>query len=147
MIKTSRGFSRKLAIKALYGWGFTKNDFDLVLSHLKNLDEFQDELQKADQKYLYTLLDTVFKNIVHIDKTVVEHLTRPLICVTPIEFAILRVGFCEIIYMKDVPYKVVINEHIEVAKLFCAQDSYKFVNWVLDNFARKYIEPSQCATN
>lgn len=77
-----------------------------------------------------------------LDEAISPYLDRPLADVDPIEKALLRVAVFELSDCVDVPYRVVINEAIELAKVFAADDSHKFVNGVLDK-AVKVIRPNE----
>ena len=71
------------------------------------------------------------------DDLIIPHLERPYDEVSPIEKAVLRIATYELTFRKDVPYKVAINEAIELAKAFGAEDGHKFVNGILDKIVAK----------
>jgi len=79
----------------------------------------------------------VLPHSAEIDELFVAYLDRELSSLDQVELAILRLGAFELKHRVDVPYRVVIDEYVELAKLFGAQDSYKYVNGVLDRLARE----------
>ncbi|MEP1552994.1 transcription antitermination factor NusB, partial [Paraglaciecola sp.] len=89
-------------------------------------------MQKVDTEYFLELLRNVVKDCAELDKKMKPYLGRLPEELDPVEFAILRIATYELVARIDVPFKVVINEAIELAKSFGAEDSHKFVNGVLD---------------
>lgn len=123
-----RSWARRLLLQALYQWQLTAIDLnDLEAQFL--LDE---NIGKADTDYLRELLHAIPKKIDELDAAFAPFLDRPLDQVTPVELAIVRIGSYELAERIDVPFRVVINEAIELAKRFGADDSHKFVNGLLD---------------
>ena len=110
-------------------------------------DQFKSEPSKRtlDEAYFETLLNGVPAHLQAIDCELVPFLDRPLSQVDPVERAILRIGTFELMRIPEVPHKVVINEAIELARDFGAEQSQKFVNGVLDRVARsaRSEKPSQ----
>jgi N utilization substance protein B len=98
--------------------------------------------RRFETEYFQKLFRGVIEQLSSIDSAIAPHLDRPLADVDPIEKAVLRVAVFELSDCPDVPYRVVINEAIELAKVFAADDSHKFVNGVLDK-AVKLIRPNE----
>jgi N utilization substance protein B len=128
--------ARELAIQAVYSWQLSQNDVKEVETNFIT----DNQKRRFDIEFFQQLLRGVTSNVTTIDEAISPHVDRPLKDVDHIEKAILRVAICELTYCTEVPYKVVINEAIELAKSFAADDSHKFVNGVLDK-AVKLIRP------
>lgn len=123
--------ARECAVQALYSWFIAKNSPEQV-----ELDFLTNENTKGvDVPYFRKLFR---QTVVHIDSVgmaMQPYLDRSLDELDPIEYVILCLAVYELKYELDVPYKVVINEAIEVAKVFGADDSHKYINGVLDKVA------------
>ncbi len=124
--------ARECAVQAIYSWQLSKNDLsDVEASFLSEQD-----MKGVDSKYFRELLNGVAKNTAELDEKMEPYLTeRSIQELGQIELAILRIALYELMKREDVPYKVVINEAIELTKTFGAEDSHKFVNGVLDKIA------------
>lgn len=136
MKPSPRRKARELAIQAVYSWQLSQNDVKEVETNFIT----DNQKRRFDIEFFQQLLRGVTSNVTTIDEAISPHVDRPLKDVDHIEKAILRVAICELTYCTEVPYKVVINEAIELAKSFAADDSHKFVNGVLDK-AVKLIRP------
>ena len=136
-MKTShRRRSRELAAQAIYSWQLTGNKIADVEEAM--LEE--NDVKSFDVNFFRKLINGVETNIEAIDQAYRPHLARDMEELDNVEKSILRVACYELCECPDVPYRVVINEAIEVAKIFGADDSHKFVNGVLDKavkFVRK----------
>ncbi len=129
----ARSRARRRALQAIYAW---------QLSHTaiaKVIDQFQNEqdMEVADQEYFEDLVRGVEANLGTIDEALSHFLDRDIAQVDPIERAVLRIAAYELRHRIDVPYRVVINEAIELAKSFGGTDGHKYVNGVLDKLAAK----------
>lgn len=93
-------------------------------------------MRRSDTQYFHELLTGIEQNRDELDKKITTYLDRSIEELDAIELAILRMGAFELIYRIDIPFKVVINEHIELAKSFGATESHKYVNSVLDKLAK-----------
>lgn len=125
--------ARKFAMQALYGWHISK-------SPTGEIEQFyrQDRNPKNfDLEYFKVLLHNVPANIDEIDDEITQFIDRPFKDLGCIELSILRVACYEMLYCLEVPFRVVIFEAIELAKTFASEDSYKFINRVLDKMAHK----------
>jgi N utilization substance protein B len=124
----ARRKSRELAVQAVYSWQMSNNAVEKIeLSIVTSND-----MQNVDTEYFLELLRAVVKDCADLDKKIKPYLGRLPEELDPVEKAILRIAAYELISRLDVPYKVVINEAIELAKSFGAEDSHKFINGVLD---------------
>lgn len=124
--------SRRVLLQAIYQWdmaGSTEQDM---------IQFFTDEgsLDKADRRYFQECLHGVMRGVKDLDRAFVPYLDRTLTELNPVERSCLRAGSYELIEREDVPFKVIINEWVDLAKLFGAQDSYRYINAVLDAVAR-----------
>ena len=136
MKPSPRRKARELAVQATYSWQVSKNPVnDIEVNFIADNSK-----RRFDIEYFQLLLRGVTANISDIDAAISPHVDRPLNDIDQVEKAILRVAVFELIDCTDVPYRVVINEAIELAKSFGADDSHKFVNGVLDKTV-KLIRP------
>ncbi|MDH2926912.1 transcription antitermination factor NusB [Lonepinella koalarum] len=125
---SARRRARECAVQALYSWAISRNEAaEVELAFVTEQD-----LKGVDVAYFRKLFRQTVDNLDAVDSTLTPFLDRTSEELTPIEKAILRLATYELKYELDVPYKVVINEAIEVAKTFGADDSHKYVNGVLD---------------
>ena len=131
MKPAARRRARECAVQALYSWQLSKNDIsDVEYQFLAEQD-----VKDVDVKYFRELLIGVATNSGYLDGLMKPHLSRQLEELGQVEKAVLRISLFELSKRDDVPYKVAINEGIELAKTFGAEDSHKFVNGVLDKVA------------
>jgi N utilization substance protein B len=133
MNTTARRNARHYALQAMYQWqlsGATTEDIEA---------EFiaQQITKKVDLEYFKELLHGIPRYHKDLDQEFVPFLRRPLAEIDPVELAILRISTYELTQRLDIPYRVVINEALELAKKFGSVEGYKFVNGVLDQVARK----------
>lgn len=132
----NRHLSRTVAMQTLYEW-----DFNGKKSSLKELTAHNIEQQAPgleDPSFIHNLLDGVQNNLEQIDKTIAETAPEwPLDQITIIDRNILRLGIYELLFAKEVPPKVAINEAVELGKTFGGESSGKFVNGVLGTLFKK----------
>tara|TARA_X000000368_G_scaffold410670_1_gene394470 strand:- start:38 stop:439 length:402 start_codon:yes stop_codon:yes gene_type:complete len=126
-----RRLARECIVKILYQRDLTDYSFDEIS------DSFV-EKRKYDNEYLKNLLDLLDINLESIDNFIIENTDLNLDNLTPIDKAIIRLAMCEFLYRDDIPGKVSINESVLIAKKFSTDDSYKFINTILDQIY-KYI--------
>ncbi|AWH90762.1 transcription antitermination factor NusB [Buchnera aphidicola (Melanaphis sacchari)] len=125
--------ARACAVQMLYSWEISHNNIkSSAIEFLKEKNK-----KNIDIAYFYELIMNITYDCKNIDKLMKPYLSRSLKELGHIERAILRIAFYELYKRKDIPYKVSINEGIELAKLFGSKDSHKFVNGVLDKAAFK----------
>ena len=127
----TRRRARECAVQAIYSWQLSKNDIaDIELQFLSKQD-----VKDVDIMYFRELFSGVAMDTTTLDRRIAPYLSRKVEDLDQIEKAILRLAIFELSKRSDVPYKVVINEAIELAKVFGTKDSHKFVNGVLDKAA------------
>ncbi len=125
--------ARCFALQALYQWQLTGNDIDeIVLRFISEMNQ-----KKTDIHYFRQLVHEIVQQTPSLDTTFAAYLDRSLDALGPIELAILRLSTYEMIACPDLPYKVVLNEAIELAKTFAAEDAHKYINAILDKVAVK----------
>lgn len=130
---SARRKARSLAVQALYQWQMTGDSIaDIELQFATDHAD-----TKADMEYFYTLLRGISASVARLDQQYLPVATREVEQLDPVDKAILRLATYELAECHDVPFKVVINEAIELAKVFASEDSHKFVNGVLDKIAPK----------
>lgn len=124
--------ARHFALQAVYQWqltGYSPTEIE------KQFLEDQ-PVQGADLEYFHDLVSGVINNVSELDGIFAPFLSRPLDDLDQVDKALLRVATFELMYRQEVPYRVVINEAIILAKEFAEQDSHKFVNGVLDKVVK-----------
>jgi len=133
MKPSERSKARQFATQAIYQWQMTKENVANIEHQFVTEQDFND----TDAIYFRELLVGVSMNSAELDELMTPFLSRPMDDLDLVEKAILRLSTFELLKRQDVPYKVVINESIELAKDFGAEDSHKFVNGVLDKIVSK----------
>ncbi|MBV2120310.1 MAG: transcription antitermination factor NusB [Candidatus Thiodiazotropha sp. (ex. Lucinisca nassula)] len=128
-----RSQARRHAVQAIYQWQMAGQD----VSDIANQFLEEQELSSFEVPYFQDLLQGVPCNLGQLDELLKPSLDRAIDSVDPVERAILRIGAYELQHKIEVPYRVVINEAVEMAKVFGAEQGHKFVNGVLDQVARK----------
>ena len=130
----ARRKARHFAVQALYQWQLAGADLAQIEAEFRT----DNDMCKVDMEYFHDILHGVPR-----DKSLLDEKVSPLLVdrrldeMTPVELAIVRLGAYEMMRRIDVPYKVVINEAIELAKTFGATDGHKFINGVLDKLAQR----------
>jgi N utilization substance protein B len=127
----ARGKARRLAMQAIYQWQMTADDYEGIAQQYVDDTEMKD----IDADYFHELLKGVVESVVPIDALLEKHMERTVDSVDPVERAIIRLAAYEFINRLDVPYRVVLNEAVMLAKKFCAVNSHAFINGVLDKVA------------
>lgn len=131
-MKTSaRTRSRRLAMQGLYEWQVSDNK----PSEIETQYLIEKETNKVDIEYFRELISKVPLHCEEIDTHISPLISRPLAEVDPVELAVLRLGTYELLYHPEVPYRVVINEAVELVKMFGADQGYRFVNGIMDRLA------------
>ncbi len=129
--------ARTLALQALYAWQMSGNDMAQIELSIATTNDMKD----VDMEYFQAIIHGVSGDVETIDSTIKPYLGRLPEELDPIEKSILRLATFELTERIDTPYKVVINESIELAKTFGAEESHKFINGALDkavNYLRKH---------
>jgi len=139
----SRHLSRSIVMQTLYQWDFNQADQSQLETILQyNLQEFSPNLK--DDGFVRSLLDGIFKFMPAIEDYIRKYAPEwPLDQITIIDRNILRIGIYELMFAKEVPSKVAINESIELAKTFGGPSSGKFVNGVLGAIYEKEKKPGE----
>ena len=128
-----RAVARKLAMQALYRWQMNNAPWQDVVSEFAA----EEDMRKADRGYFNKLVTDICGGSEALDVALSAWMDRKPAQLDPVERAVLWVGAHELKTAPDVPYRVVINEAVGLAKRFGATDSHKFVNAVLDQAARE----------
>jgi N utilization substance protein B len=126
-----RRVARSLAMQALYQWHIAGQ----ALNEIEAQFRVDNDFAGVDGAYFHEILHGVPRQKTELDEAIEPCLDRPMEELDPVELAILRLSTYELMNRVDVPYRVVINEGIELAKVFGATDGHKFVNGVLDKLA------------
>ena len=130
--------ARRRALQALYQWQLTGQEVDEILTQFREEQDFSN----VDTELFATLLRKISKNQVEIDEKIEPFLDRPLKQLDVIEHVILSIGAYELLYSIEVPHQVVIDEAINLAKQFGAEQGHSFINGVLDKAARQWRDPA-----
>jgi N utilization substance protein B len=130
-MKSARRRSRELATQGLYQWLLSGSPVSEIDAQLRNAQGFD----KADHEHLDAILQGVIKESDTLSADLQPCLDRPLDQLSPVERAVLLVAAFEFKHHLDIPYRVVINEAVELTKTFGGSDGYKYVNGVLDKLA------------
>lgn len=128
-----RMMARRLAMQALYQWSMTQQP-PRQICH-----QFEDDIDypKADEDYFSTLVQSVIDSHETLDSYIAPYVARGIETLDPVARAILRIAAWELAHEPAVPFRVVINEAIALAKRFGAEDSWKMVNGVTDKMAKE----------
>lgn len=124
--------ARRAVLQALYQWQI--NPSSLVEIEQQFLTDAA--IQVGSKPFFSGLLQGVLTNLETIDQTIETALDRPIAQLNPVELSALRLGVCELSLMPETPYRVVINEAVELAKAFGAEGGHAYVNGVLDKLAQ-----------
>ena len=137
-----RGWARHYALQALYQWQMTGQDIGVIDAQFLA----DQDMSKADIPYFKELLYQVPDRVGSIDAVLNPFLDRSPEQIDPVERAVLWIAGYELSYRLDIPYRVIINEAVELAKKFGAQQSHRFVNNVLDKAAHQ-LRAQETATH
>jgi N utilization substance protein B len=129
--KSARRRSREVALQGLYEWLISGADAGVVEAHMREQEGFD----KIDTAHFDALLHGCINEAADLDAVLTRHVDRKTTELSPIEHAVLMIGAYELKHCIDVPYKVAINEAVELAKSFGGTDGHKYVNGVLDKAA------------
>lgn len=132
MKPAERRRARQFAVQAVYQWQITQANAAQIIDQF-TVDQ---DLSKTDVSYFKELLTGVINRVESLDDKLSPYLSRKIADVDMVDLAVLRIAMFELTYRTDVPHKVVLNEAIELAKDFATDESYKFVNGVLDKALR-----------
>ncbi len=125
--------ARHYAMQALYQWDLSGSNLNDIEAQFHEDEDFT----KADGDYFHELLHKIPARLDEIDAYYSSYLDRPVDELDPVERALLRLASYELEKRIDIPYKVVINESVNLTKKFGADQAYKYINGVLDKVAQK----------
>lgn len=128
--------ARKAIVQALYQWQITGQNLNLIEQYFID-EQFFTENEKIQRDYFSEVFHAVPQNLIDIDALLSNFVDREVDAVDPVERAILRLATYELIHAADTPYKVIINEAINIAKDFGADGSHRYINGILDKVAQK----------
>lgn len=129
----ARGKSRRLAMQAVYQWQMTGDS----ITDIKQQFFDENNMSQLDSAFFSELVSGVASSISELDPLLEKYMPRSVESVDPVERSILRLATYEFINRFDVPYRVVLNEAVNIAKEYCAENSHTFVNAVLDKVAKE----------
>jgi N utilization substance protein B len=134
--RTPRHRAREFALQGLYEWLLNNEDAGAIDAHIREAHGFD----KADAEHFDTLLHGAIRQAPSLREGLSPLIDRPIDQLSPVEHAALLIGAYELCNHVEIPYKVVINEAVELTKSFGGIDGHKYVNGVLDKFAAKVRE-------
>jgi N utilization substance protein B len=129
----NRRKSRELVMKSIYRGIINQFDINQIKKDIKDDPDYS----KADEVFYNHLFDGVIQNINELNNEISGYIDRPIEKLSPIEHSILCISVYELIYDSAIPYKVAINEGVDLAKTFGGVEGYKYINGVLDKVAEK----------
>lgn len=135
-----RSLARRRAMQAIYQWQMTGNN----LQEIEDQFMTEQDMSKVDKEYFQELLHKVPQSIEELDAIAEQHMENTVEETDPIERAIIRLSVYELKTRLDVPYKVVINEAIVLAKAFGGDNSHTFVNGIIDKAAHQLRKAEIC---
>jgi N utilization substance protein B len=129
--KSLRHRARELAMQGIYEWRLSGKSAKLI----ENVTRAEKSLGRYDTEFFGQLLNGAIAENEALSAQIAPHLDRTVKELSPVEFSVLLLGAYELTHHPEVPYRVVINEAVELAKTFGGSDGHKFVNGVLDKLA------------
>jgi N utilization substance protein B len=127
----SRHGARRAAVQAIYQWEMTAD----VPQRFEDHDELDQERGQIDVVLFDELVREIPRRVQQIDEALAPQMDRPIEEVDPVERAILRIGAYELLFHLQTPYKVILDEAVELAKVFGAEHGHRYVNAVLDKLS------------
>jgi N utilization substance protein B len=127
----ARSRARRRALQAIYAWQMSGSKMNAVIDQFRH----EQDMEVADLEYFEDLLRGIERHVAELDEALTPYIDREVGQIDPIERAALRIAAYELKFRPDVPYRVVINEAIEVTKRFGADHGHSYVNGVLDKLA------------
>ena len=131
--KSTRRRARELALQGVYQWRLTGGDAVQIEKQITG----EKGLGRFDAGFFSQLLRNIVQRHAELEAAVSADLDRPLDELSPVEFSVLLLGAYELLHHPETPYRVIINESVELAKTFGGTDGHKYVNGVLDKLAAK----------
>ena len=139
--RSARRRSREFALQGLYQWLLSGEAVASVQVHIAEQEDFA----KCDRALFDKLLQGSIEQAPALDAVLARHIDRKTSLLSPVEHAALLIGCFELMHCPEVPYRVVINEGVELAKAFGGTDGHKFVNGVLDRCAAELRQTEAAA--
>jgi N utilization substance protein B len=140
-VAKARGKARRLAMQAIYQWQMTGDSITDIKQQFVDANAITSAITSSstsiDGEYFFQLVSGVASSISELDPLLEKNMTRSMESVDPVERAILRLATFEFVNRLDVPYRVVLNEAVNITKEFCSEKSHTFVNAVLDKVAQE----------
>jgi N utilization substance protein B len=136
--RSARRRSRELALQGLYRWLLAGGDAAAAEADVRDHDGFD----KADRAHFDALLHGCIEQAAALDAVLARHVDRKTTLLSPVEHAVLLIGTYELMHCVEIPYRVAINEAVELAKSFGGTDGHKYVNGVLDKCAAE-LRPNE----
>ena len=134
--------ARRRALQALYQWELTRQDAGVILIQFRQAQDFKG----VDQEYFETLVRGVIHNQAELDEKLQPFLDRSLAVVDAIEKNVLRLGAWELLHAPQLQFRIILDESIDLARRFGAEQGHAFVNGVLDKAAREWRPDEVAAT-
>ena len=131
--KSSRRRSRELAVQGIYQWRLTGGDEKQIEQQIRE----EKGMGRYDAEFFSQLLLGILTRHAELEVALTPHLDRSLNELSPVEFSVLLLGTYELLHHPEIPYRVIINEAVELTKTFGGTDGHKYVNGVLDKLAAK----------
>jgi N utilization substance protein B len=128
----ARSVARRLAVQAIYRWQLNEGPWQDVLKEFSDAED----MPKADREYFRTLIEGVCGARPQLDVDIAQWTDRPTVQLDPVEHAVLLVAVFELTARPEVPFRVVLNEAVNLTRRYGATEGHKFVNAVLDRAAR-----------
>ena len=138
--KPSRRRSREIALQGLYQWLVSQEDAGVIDAHMREQEGFDE----CDAAHFDVLLHGCIREAQVLDVLLAQHVDRKTTLLSPVEHAVLMIGAYELKNCVEIPYRVAINEAVELAKSFGGTDGHKYVNGVLDKTAG-VLRPAEVA--
>ncbi len=139
---SERRVARKLALIAIYQWQMTDNSYEEIYAGLLEDKDLSTDIPKADMAFFQSLTKCAMEKTTEVDEILTPFLDREAEHLDQIERAVLRLATCELLSHSEVPYKVIVNEAVNLSKKFGADQAHKFVNGVLDKVANN-LRPNE----
>jgi len=138
--KSGRRRAREFALQGLYEWLVSGAEAAVIDAHMHEQEDFA----KADRGHFEALLHGCIEQAAALDAVLARHVDRKTSLLSPVEHAVLMLGAYELMHCLEIPYRVAINEAVELAKAFGGTDGHKYVNGVLDKAAGD-LRPAEAA--
>lgn len=129
--KSARRRARELAMQGIYQWRLSGED----IAEIEKMTRDEKSLGRYDAEFYSDLLRGTLNRVDVLTEAIAPHLDRAVNELSPVEYSVLLLGAYELAHLPEIPYRVIINEEVELAKTFGGSDGHKFVNGVLDKLA------------